>query len=91
MSDQLGIAKSSYAAYESGFRTPSLETLTAIAKIFETSSDYLLGLTDDSATDTTNAKEYLQNTKLHWDGVPLTNEDLELVNLLLERIIRDRR
>ncbi|KIL40150.1 hypothetical protein SD70_15695 [Gordoniibacillus kamchatkensis] len=91
MSEKLGIAKSTYAAYESGFRTPSLDTLISISKILGVTSDYLLGLTESADYDASNAKQYLQNAKFHWDGVPLTDEDLELINLLLERIIRDRK
>lgn len=45
--DRLGIAKSTYAGYESGYRRPSLEALIEIADLFNTSTDYLLGRVDD--------------------------------------------
>lgn len=41
--DQLGIAKSTYAGYESGYRTPSLLSLAEIADLFETTVDSLIG------------------------------------------------
>jgi transcriptional regulator with XRE-family HTH domain len=41
--DRLGIAKSTYAGYESGYRQPSLEAVKKLAALFETSVDYLLG------------------------------------------------
>jgi len=44
----LGIAKSTYAGYESGYRQPSLEILKEITKLFGTSADYLLGLTNST-------------------------------------------
>jgi transcriptional regulator with XRE-family HTH domain len=44
--DQLGIAKSTYAGYESGYRQPSLDALKELAVLFETSVDYLLGMTE---------------------------------------------
>jgi transcriptional regulator with XRE-family HTH domain len=87
---ELGIAKSTYAAYESGFRSPSLQTISAAATLLDTSSDYLLGITDQPSVDSNNAKTLLQNKQLHWDGEPLTTEDLELINTLLERIINGR-
>ncbi|MFC7441801.1 helix-turn-helix domain-containing protein [Laceyella putida] len=45
--DRLGIAKSTYAGYESGYRQPSLEAIKSIADLFETSVDYLIGRVDN--------------------------------------------
>lgn len=45
--DRLGIAKSTYAGYESGYREPSLEAIRALADLFETSIDFLLGRVHD--------------------------------------------
>ncbi|PFV91519.1 transcriptional regulator [Bacillus thuringiensis] len=45
--DQLGIAKSTYAGYENGYRFPSLQSLSKIADLFDTSVDYILGRTND--------------------------------------------
>jgi len=47
IADRLGIAKSTYAGYESGYREPSLEAVKMLAELFETSVDYLLGRVDD--------------------------------------------
>ncbi|KAA9015956.1 helix-turn-helix domain-containing protein [Niallia endozanthoxylica] len=49
ISDQLGIAKSTYAGYESGYREPSLDTIKRISELYKTSVDYLLERTDDSS------------------------------------------
>ncbi|WP_026695417.1 helix-turn-helix domain-containing protein [Peribacillus kribbensis] len=46
--DQLDIAKSTYAGYESGYREPSIRSLSQIADLFDTTLDYLLGRTDNS-------------------------------------------
>lgn len=45
----LDIAQTTYSGYERGFREPSLEMLCRIADFFHTSTDYLLGRTDDPA------------------------------------------
>lgn len=45
VSEKLGIRQQSYARYENGKGEPNLETLSEIAKIFDVSADYLLGLT----------------------------------------------
>lgn len=42
MADLLGLALRSYQFYESGKRSPSLDTLVKIADILEVSTDYLL-------------------------------------------------
>jgi transcriptional regulator with XRE-family HTH domain len=46
--DKLGIKQQSYARYESGKITPGIDVLHRICCIFKVSSDWLLGLTDDS-------------------------------------------
>ena len=43
VAERLGIAKSTYAGYESGYREPSLELLRQLAAIYVVSVDYLLG------------------------------------------------
>ncbi|MDV2883794.1 helix-turn-helix transcriptional regulator [Alkalihalophilus pseudofirmus] len=43
VADKLDVARSTYTAYERGTKQPSLETLSKIADILETSTDYLLG------------------------------------------------
>lgn len=47
IADQLGIAKSTYAGYESGYRQPSLEAIVKLANLLDTSVDYLFGRIDD--------------------------------------------
>jgi transcriptional regulator with XRE-family HTH domain len=44
VAETLKIARSTLANYETGTRKPDLETLTKIAILYETSTDYLLGL-----------------------------------------------
>ncbi|MGG2092452.1 helix-turn-helix domain-containing protein [Bacillus sp. S13(2024)] len=45
--DRLGIAKSTYAGYENGYRLPSLQSLSKIADLFNTSVDYIIGRTEN--------------------------------------------
>ncbi len=47
IADRLGIAKSTYAGYESGYREPSLESIKKLADLLETSVDFLLERSDD--------------------------------------------
>ena len=50
VADRLGISYSAYTKYESGARTPDLDTLNAIANLFSVSTDYLLGRTSELIT-----------------------------------------
>jgi transcriptional regulator with XRE-family HTH domain len=92
VADSIGVAKSTYAGYESGYRQPTIESIQIISKKLHTSADYLLGLTEspDPPELNHNAKEYLNYEQLHWDGIPLEKEDIELIRSLLNRVLRDR-
>ena len=43
----LNIAQGTYSQYENGQRQLPLEALIKLAKYFDTSTDYILGLTDE--------------------------------------------
>ena len=42
----LGVSPTCYAGYEQGYREPDLTTLKKLCLFFETSADYLLGITE---------------------------------------------
>ena len=46
MAKFLNISQPSYIRYENGKAEPSLENLSKIARIFDVSTDYLVGLSD---------------------------------------------
>ena len=46
VAELLGVKRQTYGAYERGVSTPDAVTIIELAKIFGTSSDYLLGLSD---------------------------------------------
>lgn len=46
ISEKLHIRQQSYTRYENGTGEPNLETVVKIAKIFDVSTDYLLGLSE---------------------------------------------
>lgn len=89
---RLGIAKSSYAGYENESRMPPLDKLQKLASMYDVSTDYILGMTDDPdpKVDRKNMKEFLEKEQLHWNGRPLTEEELEPIRQLLEMVVRDR-
>lgn len=88
MAEAVGVAKSTYAGYESGYRQPTLDTVQLISKKLDTSSDYLLGLTTyvEPIVQATNARSFFNNGPIHWDGIPLAQEDIDLIRKLAERL-----
>ena len=45
-SELIGLTKNAISNYEQGIREPSLNVLKAICKLYNVSSDYLIGLSD---------------------------------------------
>jgi len=73
--DKLGIAKSTYAGYESGYREPSLHSLLQIANLFDTTVDYLLGAEKDDFIEITNIIKS-RSHRLSIDGELLSAAEL---------------
>lgn len=46
---RMQLSQPAYLRYESGTRTPSIQTLEVIAQVLDTSKEYLMNLTDDSS------------------------------------------
>lgn len=89
---RLGIAKSSYAGYESETRMPPLDKVQKLASMYDVSVDYIIGITDDPDPniDRKDMKDILGKQGLHWNGRPLSDEELEPIRQLLEMVVRDR-
>lgn len=91
---KIQLAQSSYAAYETEARKPPLDKLEQLANLYNVSADYIIGLTDDPRPvvnqDLLNMQELLKNKKLHWNGRPLKEEELEPIRKLLEMVVWDR-
>lgn len=51
LADAIGITRQSLSRYETNERTPNIELVYNIAKHFNVSADYLLGLSDNPTTD----------------------------------------
>lgn len=57
LAQKLGITKSVISAYETGLRLPSYDILIHIAKIFNVSTDYLLGVEKKHEIDLSGLSE----------------------------------
>ncbi|WP_306010504.1 helix-turn-helix domain-containing protein [Bacillus sp. MMSF_3328] len=93
VADRVGVARSTYAGYETQERFPPIEVLAGIAEVLGTSTDYLIGLTVNPEPKEVpkNVDEYLTSVeKLNWNGVPLSNDDLKPLRDLFEIVVKDR-
>lgn len=90
--EKIGVGKSTIAAYESGEKKPKTPRLKQIAELFGVSTDFLLGSTDDPITQkqTRNLAILLKDSNdFHYNGIPLSETDLQLFNDILERMLDD--
>lgn len=46
LANELQVSQRSVSSWETGFRRPDFETLIALAKYFDVTTDYLLGVSD---------------------------------------------
>lgn len=57
MAEKLCISQQTYSDYENGKTEPTLDTIIELSKIFNVSSDYLLGLVDEFGTPVITPEE----------------------------------
>lgn len=73
------LSQSTVGTYELGRRQPSLENLIVIAKYFNVTTDYLLGLTDEITTtkdeNPKELKEFLKRNDVLFNGSELNAEE----------------
>lgn len=53
VAEKIGITRPAYTAYETGKRQPDFDILQKLATLFDVSTDYLLGRTDDKGKSPT--------------------------------------
>lgn len=65
LAQKLGLTKSVISAYETGLRLPSYDVLIHIARIFDVSTDYLLGVERKQEIDFSGLSEEERNAILN--------------------------
>jgi len=84
LADRLKISYSAVSKYITDKRTPDAETLNKIADIFEVTTDYLMGRT--------NQKYFRadETISFHSKG-KLSDEDMKMVRDLIDRLVKDHK
>lgn len=83
LSIELEVAQETVSAYEKGKSYPSVATLLKLCKIFNTSSDYILGLSDDRIPQR-NIELSLEERRLLTKWNLLDNRGKELLTAYLD-------
>lgn len=98
----IGVAKTTYASYEQGKRTPDTETQNKIADLFDVSLDYLHGrsdkrhyyyLTEKDEIDIAEQAEQIikgiqTSADVNFYGEPATKEQMESMRDIIETGLR---
>ncbi|QOY36424.1 helix-turn-helix domain-containing protein [Anaerobacillus isosaccharinicus] len=83
--------RSTYSGYEKGVREAGYVVLIRLAKLFDVSVDYLLGLTEKPKYKMErNVYKVLYSSNLHWNGIPIEEGDLQPIRTMLENILNAR-
>jgi transcriptional regulator with XRE-family HTH domain len=102
LAKNLNISASTVGMWETGKRMPSPDLIKSLAKLFDVSSDYLLGITDKrhyydlSTKETTDIAEQAENmlkgidtgAALNFYGEPMTDEQKRSMRDILEMGLR---
>lgn len=90
---KLGISAQRYSNWEYGSREPDYEMLISIAKLFDTTTDYLTGKTDNPMQNVEDQKDDLDDmidNARFFDGKQMDDHDKELVRSILKRIYNEK-
>jgi len=85
--DHLGMTGTAISCYENESRKPAPEYIQKLADLYNTTTDDLLGNDNES---TSNIRHILNSNKLHWDGIPLNEDELKIVKGFLEYAFKDK-
>ena len=83
VAERLGISPQRYSNYEYGRREPDIDTIRAISKLFNTTTDYLLGRTDISSNSGNSISADLDNT-LYYNGKEIPDKYKKIIKELMD-------
>ncbi|MDO7787901.1 helix-turn-helix domain-containing protein [Desulforamulus aquiferis] len=98
----LNISNTTLSQYENGQRVPSDEIKIKLAEVFDTTTDFLLGRTDNPIGTTESIPSWAtykdkrdfrkmleEDPEVMFDGVPLDEEDREKIKRVMEALFWD--
>ncbi|MBZ4222558.1 helix-turn-helix domain-containing protein [Bacillus wiedmannii] len=89
--ERLNMSKSAYGGYETNYRRPKYEVLVQITDLMDSTTDFILGRTENPNSLNFDVTDFLDKGKLHSNGVEITDEQAELVNVLLRQVLQKKK
>lgn len=98
LAEKIGVTTSAVSSYEVSARQPSYDVLVKVSRLFNVTTDYLLGVTDKDVIDITELsakqrgiiREIVLEFKYTID-IPRTKEDWDEVNDYLQERYREKK
>jgi transcriptional regulator with XRE-family HTH domain len=84
LGEKLGVAESTIIGYENGVRSPNLQQLSEIARIFNVTTDFLVS---DNADELRDLKQLLETKDINYNGYKLNEAEIEQAKNFLEFLI----
>ena len=76
VAEQIGVARVTYTAYENGTKTPPPDVVKKLANLFNVTTDYLLGNSDNPRDiEDKELEEFINNVKVWYKNEPKTSEE----------------
>lgn len=81
VADKIGVRSNTLSGYENGTRSPDPEMIVSLAKLYNVSTDYLLGHSDDPSKQIDDEFldpefiEFLQDVRVWYKDAPETKEE----------------
>ncbi len=95
LGERIGVSQVQIADYERGKNLPSTETLIKIAKVFNVSIDYMVGISvekgnfnEEELTTDPDLLRITNKMRPKLDGIPVSDEQWELINDFLESVLK---
>ncbi|MEN2466721.1 helix-turn-helix transcriptional regulator [Ornithinibacillus sp. JPR2-1] len=79
VAEKIGVARVTYTAYENGTKMPPFDTINRIAEVFDVSTDYLMGRTDNTKKENgkSNKEVIIEKIASEFPDIDLMFKDME--------------
>ncbi len=76
VADKMGIRSNTLSGYENGTRSPDPDMVVELAKLYNVTTDYLLGHSDDpNKTEDEELEEFINNVRVWYKDEPEDKEE----------------
>ena len=86
VADKIGVKSNTLSGYENGTRSPDPEMIVKLAELYNVTTDYLLGKSDDpNKTEEEELEEFIDNVRVWYKDEPESKEEkLKLFNKMFD-------